>query len=155
MALKLHLRANERVVINGAVLTAIKPTSILIHNNVSLFLERQIMRPENVTSPARRIYYTVQCVYIADLHERERFLANFEHVIGEYEAATVLKPVRDMLTQIREQVTAEKYYEALKSCNALIEHEDWLLGLNLTPLSPLPAAEAVTTVGNAEGSDKN
>ena len=64
MALKLNLRANERIVINGAVLTALKPTSILINNQVSMLLERQIMRPENANSPARRIYFAAQCAYM-------------------------------------------------------------------------------------------
>ena len=130
MALKLHLRAQERFVVNGAVITVLKPTTVIINNMVSMLLEKQIMHPKKAVTPARRIYYAVQCVYMAEEHERQQFLENFETVIGEYEAVTVLVPVRDMLKQIRDQLTAKQYYEALKSCNALIEHEDWLFSLS-------------------------
>lgn len=133
MALKLHLRAQERFVVNGAVITVLKPTTLIINNMVSMLLEKQIIHPKNAVTPARRIYYAVQCVYMAEEHERQQFLNNFETVISEYEGVTVLTPVRDMLKQIREQLAAKQYYDALKSCNALIEHEDWLLSLSKPP----------------------
>ncbi|MDI9408921.1 MAG: flagellar biosynthesis repressor FlbT [Candidatus Pacebacteria bacterium] len=133
MALKLHLRAQERFVVNGAVITVLKPTTLIINNMVSMLLEKQIMHPNKAVTPARRIYYAVQCVYMAEEHERQHFLDNFESLVSEYETITVLVPVRDMLKQIREQLAAKQYYEALKSCNALIEHEDWLLSLSKPP----------------------
>ena len=127
MGLKLHLRAQEKFVVNGAVITVLKPTTVVINNMVSMLLEKQIMHPSKAVTPARRIYYAVQCVYMAEEQERQVFLDNFEVVISEYEAVTVLEPVRVILALIREQLTSNQHYDALKSCNALIEHEDWLL----------------------------
>src|SRR5258708_30281870 len=74
MGLKLNLRANERLVVNGALLTALKPTSLLINNQVSMLLERHIMRPEHASTPARRIYFAIQCAYIADAAARQPYL---------------------------------------------------------------------------------
>lgn len=144
MGLKLNLKANERLVINGAVITALKPTSILINNQVSMLLERQIMRPENANSPARRIYFAVQCAYMAEEVEKPRFLAETETYIASYETATSLPLVKVLLQQIRLQVGAANFYEGLKLCNSLIEHEDKLMQLakeRVAALSPPPESE--------------
>ncbi|MCX8506785.1 MAG: hypothetical protein ORN98_09260, partial [Alphaproteobacteria bacterium] len=110
-----------------AVLTALKPTSILINNQVSMLLERQIMRPENANSPARRIYFAAQCAYMAETEEKSHYLAETEIVISEYEKATSMPLVKVLLQQIRLQISLENFYEALKLCNGLIDHEDKLM----------------------------
>lgn len=127
MGLKLNLRANERIVINGAVLTALKPTSILINNQVAMLLERQIMRPEAVTTPARQIYFAIQCAYMAEPAEKPRFLLNADSAISQFADASPTPEAQDLLSQIRRQVASSAYYDALKLCNTLIDYEDRLL----------------------------
>lgn len=129
MALKLNLRANERIVINGAVITALKPTSILINNQVAMLLERQIMRPENATTAARRTYFAIQCAYMAEPTEKPRYLASADTCLTEFSEATTMPQVQDLIASIRRNVANGSYYDALKLCTQLIEHEDKILGI--------------------------
>ncbi len=131
MGLKLNLRTNERIVINGAVITALKPTSILINNQVAMLLERQIMRPENANTPARHIYFAIQCAYMAEAAEKPRFLANADSYISEFAQVTTLPQTQELLGQIRRHVAAGAYYEALKLCLSLMEIEDKLLNIKV------------------------
>ena len=140
MALKLNLRANERIVVNGAVMTALKPTSLLINNRVAVLLERQIMRPEHATTPARRIYFAVQCAYMADPGESAPFLDKVAELVGDFEGATGSTRARTTLVRIRDEVTIGRFYEALKLCRELMSYEEMVLGL-----APLEGFSATPT----------
>jgi flagellar protein FlbT len=140
MGLKLNLRANERLVVNGALLTALKPTSLLINNQVSMLLERHIMRPEHASTPARRIYFAIQCAYIADAAERQPYLDQTDGFIKDFEGATESPKILGLLTDMRRHIDQRAYYDALKLCRDLIAYEELIL--NLPPLdafsSPAP-----------------
>ncbi|MBV8168452.1 MAG: flagellar biosynthesis repressor FlbT [Alphaproteobacteria bacterium] len=142
MGLKLNLRANERLVINGALLTALKPTSLLINNQVSMLLERHIMRPEHANTPARRVYFAIQCAYIADAAERPPYLEQAETFIKDFEGATESPKVRALLTDMRRNLEQRAYYDALKLCRDLISYEEVVLNLPSleTVSSPVPSA---------------
>jgi flagellar protein FlbT len=129
MGLKLNLRANERLVINGALLTALKPTSLLINNQVSMLLERHIMRPEHVKTPARRIYFAIQCAYIADASERPPYLEQAENFVKDFEGATESSKIRTLLSDMRRHLEQRAYYDALKLCRDLITYEEVVLNL--------------------------
>ena len=45
MPLRVKLKADERVIINGALISARQTTALVIHNRVSLLRERQILPP--------------------------------------------------------------------------------------------------------------
>ncbi len=132
MGLKLNLRANERLVINGALLTALKPTSLLINNQVAMLLERHIMRPEHANTPARRVYFAIQCAYIADASERQGYLDQANIYIQDFEGATESGKVRGLLADMRRNLDQRAYYDALKLCRDLITYEQ--IVLNLPPL---------------------
>jgi len=137
MGLKLNLRANERLVINGALLTALKPTSLLINNQVSMLLERHIMRPEHVKTPARRVYFAIQCAYIADPGERPPYLEQAETYIKDFEGATESSKIRALLGEMRRHIEQRAYYDALKLCRDLISYEEVVL--NLPPVDAFSA----------------
>jgi flagellar protein FlbT len=140
MGLKLNLRANERLVINGALLTALKPTSLLINNQVSMLLERHIMRPEHAGTPARRIYFAIQCAYIADASERQPYLDQAASYIKDFEGATESAKVRTLLTDMRRHLEQRAYYDALKQCRDLISYEEVIL--NLPPVDAFSGSVA-------------
>ena len=142
MGLKLNLRANERLVINGALLTALKPTSLLINNQVSMLLERHIMRPEHANTPARRVYFAIQCAYIADASERPPYLEQAEAFIKDFEGATESTKVRALLSDMRRNLEQRAYYDALKLCRDLISYEEVVLNLPTLEAfsSPSPSA---------------
>ena len=140
MGLKLNLRANERLVINGALLTALKPTSLLINNQVSMLLERHIMRPEHANTPARRIYFAIQCAYIADASERAPYLEQAQNYIRDFEGATESSKMRALLVDMRRHLEQRAYYDALKQCRELISYEEVVL--NLPPFDAFSSSAA-------------
>ena len=58
--IKLYLRANERIFINGAVLRVDRKVSIELLNDTSFLLENHIMQKEDATTPFKQLYFVVQ-----------------------------------------------------------------------------------------------
>jgi flagellar protein FlbT len=129
MGLKLNLKAGERVIINGAVITAEKATSIILHNMASVLSERHVMQLEEAVSPARRLYYALQCCYVATPEELPAFLKDVEILLSDYEKATTIAETRANLRSMRSMVADNRYYDAMRLCRDLIKYEDMILGV--------------------------
>ncbi len=125
MALKIVLKPHEKMILAGAAITNGPATStFLIENEVPLLRQKDILAESQADSPARRIYYVVQLMYI----DRAKLL--------DYHA-TYWKLVRDFLGAapsslklidgISEHIVAERYYQALKTSRKLVEYEKTLL----------------------------
>jgi flagellar protein FlbT len=65
LALKLSLRPGEKFVLNGAVVqNGDRRASLLLQNKASVLREKDIMQAEDVTSPARHVYFPVMMMYL-------------------------------------------------------------------------------------------
>ena len=62
--LRITLRDGEKAIVNGAVLRAVGRTQIMVENKVSILRGREVMRPEDATSPARQLYFATMLAYI-------------------------------------------------------------------------------------------
>src|SRR6185437_14352310 len=72
MPLKLSLKPQEKFVLNGAVLTnGDKRTSLVLQNKACVLREKDIMQPEDASTPARRIYFPIMMMYL-DPDDSER-----------------------------------------------------------------------------------
>ena len=58
--MKIFLRANERIFINGAVLRVDRKVAIEFLNDVTFLLESHVMQAEQATTPLRQIYFAIQ-----------------------------------------------------------------------------------------------
>lgn len=69
--LVLKLAAGERVVINGATLeNGDKPSSLRVTDgNARVLRCRDALRPEDVNTPVKRVYYAIQLLITGDLDE--------------------------------------------------------------------------------------
>lgn len=140
MPLKVNLRAGERIIINGALISADSSIGLTIHNKVTLMLERQLVRPEEATTPARRIYYAIQNAYVADAEEQPNWLAQAERYIEDYAGATISPPIRKKVREIGLRVSAGEFYVALRLARELFAHDDKMLSYGGAPPDD-PAAE--------------
>ena len=125
MPLAINLRPNERLIVNGVVLqnsgTAAK---LLIHNNASVLREKDIITEADATTPARRIYFAIQCKYLFPGKDAA-YLPLIYQFIQEFETAA---PSTLALTQdIRASVDQGALYHALKSAKQLIAREQEIL----------------------------
>jgi flagellar protein FlbT len=133
MPLAINLKPNERLIVNGVVLqntgTAAK---LLIHNNAAVLREKDIITEADATTPARRVYFAIQCRYLFPAKETT-YLPLIYQFIQEFESAA---PSTVALTrEIRAHVDAGALYHALKSARQLIAREQEILnGLSRTEL---------------------
>ena len=70
--LVLELRQGEVMIVNGAPIRFRTKSRIELTAKARFLFGKQIMAPEQVDSPARRIYFALQSAYIGNEAERER-----------------------------------------------------------------------------------
>ena len=62
--LRLFIRANDRLFINGAVLRMDRKVSVELLNDATFLLENHVMHKQDATTPLRQLYFTVQLLLI-------------------------------------------------------------------------------------------
>lgn len=121
MSLKLSLRPHEKVIIGGAVVSAgNKHVELLIENVVPIMRQKDIMLEENANTPARRVYFAIQLMYI-DVEKRSAHIESFFELAREIMVAA--PSVGQYFQQMYDQVAAGQFYHALKTANQLIAYE--------------------------------
>src|SRR5437870_12343211 len=76
MPLKLVLKPNEKLIVNGAVVSNSSPRSVTLsfHNKAQLLQQKDVLLPEDASTPLLRTYFAVQSMYIdperVDEHRR-------------------------------------------------------------------------------------
>ncbi|MFO7460819.1 MAG: flagellar biosynthesis repressor FlbT, partial [Desulfatiglandales bacterium] len=58
--LKISLKPNEKIYVNGAVLKTDRKVSLEFLNDVDFLLEAHVMQPEEAITPIRQLYFIVQ-----------------------------------------------------------------------------------------------
>lgn len=125
MALKITLRPEEKVIVNGtSIKNGDRTAHLLIENKVPVLREKEILKKEKANSPARKIYFVVQLMYmnsenLADHHKLYWNLAN-----------SFIKAAPSslgLIDKINGQILAGQYYKALKYSRELVKYEQMLL----------------------------
>ena len=125
--LKLHLKANERIYINGAVLRVDRKVAIELLNDVVFLLEGHVMQQEDATTPLRQLYFVVQSMLIEPQAEplaRQIYEQQHKGLISAYRNQDVLEG----LVAVKENVDRGKVFEALKRIRSLFAVEDEVMG---------------------------
>ncbi|MFO1112960.1 MAG: flagellar biosynthesis repressor FlbT [Rhodospirillales bacterium] len=123
----IHLKKGARVIINGAVVenASGRTVSFLVKNEAAILRDSDVLQPEEASSPATRVYFTLQCAYLFP-KERAAHRAQFEELIASYlEAAPSATP---LVAAIRAAAADGNVYEALKQARKLLHHERTILG---------------------------
>jgi flagellar biosynthesis repressor protein FlbT len=121
MALKISLKPHERIVIGGAVVTnGPAKTELFFENKVPILREKDIMPESAASSPARRIYFVVQLMYIDEASLAVHHQSYWRLVNEFIKAAPSSLPIIDHLN---EQILKCQYYSALKTAKKLIDYE--------------------------------
>jgi flagellar protein FlbT len=125
--LVLDLRHGEVMIVNGAPIRFRTRSRIEMTNKARFLFGKQILAPEQVNSPARRIYFALQSAYIGSDTEREAGLEWARHFIDDFQQATTSDMARRLLSQALVAAEADECYEALKLVRWIIRHEDAVL----------------------------
>jgi flagellar protein FlbT len=126
--LKLSLKPGEKFVLNGAVVQNGDRRGVLVlQNKASVLREKDIMQPDEATTPARRIYFPVMMMYL-DEASAERQYEEFATRLTEFMGVVRNPDVLSDCIAISKHVMAREYYKALMLSRKLIEYEDQRLG---------------------------
>lgn len=121
MPLRIKLPSKERIIINGAVLeNAGEATTIILHNRADILRRKEVMSEEDAGSPARRIYYTLQCAYMFE-NERAQYKQMALEFLKQY--ASAAPSAAALVDKIRESIDSDKLYNALRATHPLMQHE--------------------------------
>jgi len=148
MPLKIQLKHGQKIIINGAVLenASSRTASLLVINNASIMRDADILTPEDAVTPASRVYYSLQCMYLFP-EDMETHLPRFKDFAESYgQAAPSSRPIVDELQRLVDQ---DKMYKALKLGHELIEHEHKVLSHVQEQLGE--KLRHTTTAGESEG----
>lgn len=125
MPLTINLKPHERLILNGVVIENSGPAAkILVHNNAALMREKDILTEEQATTPARRIYFSIQCQYLFP-GKSDVFLPIIDKFLREFEQAA--PSTVTLIAEIRQFVSDAQFYRALKSAKQLITREQEIL----------------------------
>ena len=123
MPLKLSLKPNERIVLNGAVIqNGDRRSTLLLQNRVSVLREKDIMQPDEATTPARRIYLPVMLMYLSGEDDAENY-NEFAMRMTEFMSALRHPAVLELCVGVSRDVMAGEFYKALSKCRKLIDYE--------------------------------
>ncbi len=125
MALKITLRPHEKMILGGAVVTGGSSISnLVIENRVPVLREKDILGTDDAYSPARKIYFVIQLMYIDEKNPAELHKTYWCLVKDVLKAAPSMLGLID---QISEDILDNKYYQALKLAKTLIGYEEEVL----------------------------
>lgn len=123
MALKLTLKPGEKVAVNGAVIVnGERRVSFLIENQARVLRERDILRPENADTPAKRIYVPIMLMYL-DPSTKAELIGEYEARLSEFADAISNPQALQLCVKLAANVANGDYYKALADCRTLIEFE--------------------------------
>lgn len=130
MALKLSLKPDEKLVINGAVIAnGERRSTLIVHNKASILREKDIMQENDVNTPAKRIYFPIMLMYM-DGGANNKYYDEFVLRMTEFMNVISTPSAVENCVKISRDVMDKNYYKALMNCKKLINFEQERLGNN-------------------------
>ena len=128
MPLKLSLKPGEKFVVNGAVIQNGDRRGVLLwQNKASVLRGKDIMQIEDVTTPARHIFFPVMMMYLdpSDVSSQyEEFVVRMTEFMSVIKNPDILKEC----ISCSKDVMAGQYYKALSRCRNIMSYEEERLG---------------------------
>jgi flagellar protein FlbT len=126
--LVLELRQGDMMIVNGAAIRFRNKARIELTSRARFLFGKQIMRPEQADSPARRIYFALQSAYVGNEAERPQALELARYLIAQFTAATASASVREILSRALTAAETDDCYQALRLARRIMSDEDAVLG---------------------------
>lgn len=140
--LKISLKSNEKIYINGAVIRVDRKVTIELMNDVQFLLESHVIQAEQASTPLRQLYFIVQIMLInppGASEARDMFRRSLPMLIASFDNQEICSALK----QIDRMVGEDHIYEALKAIRALYPLERQALGGN----DDIPEAPRALAVG--------
>ncbi|WP_411903436.1 flagellar biosynthesis repressor FlbT [Methylorubrum thiocyanatum] len=124
MALRIELKPQERLIINGALIrNGDRRSTFVIENQCKFLRESEILTESEADTAAKRLCVTLQFIYLADNPpEAEDLFVR--------QATEIMKASPSMgpyILAIQDELSARQYHRAIKRGRELIAYERQLL----------------------------
>ena len=124
MALKVELKPGERFILGDSVITNGKHRGqIFIEGNAPVLREKDILTPETADTPCKRLYLTVQMMYLGP--ETEALHKQYFKMVEDIQSAA--PSTIPYIERINNQILTSSFYKALREAKKLIAYEGELL----------------------------
>jgi flagellar protein FlbT len=124
MSLKVELKPGEKLIIGNCVVTnSDQRTRLFIDGKAPILREKDILTPDTADSPAKRIYFAVQLMYIDE--DVERLRRDYFKLINDL--VTAAPSTIQLVDEINNEILTGELYKALKAAKKLIQYEQELL----------------------------
>lgn len=131
MPLIITLKAGEKFILNRAVLSLSKSASIVIENKASFLREKHIMKPEDVDTVAKKVYYLSQLAYLWE----DRFDEYYPQIKDAcLEFVKAAPSTNALIASIGAALAQHDFFKLLKLARRLIEVERRLLDVGKKPV---------------------
>ncbi len=121
MALKVELKPGERIILGNSVITNDNQrTRLFIEGDAPILREKDILTAETANSPARRIYFAVQLMYLDG--NIDKHAESFLELTQDFLAAAPSSA--GIIERINKRLLTTDLYKALREAKALISHEE-------------------------------
>lgn len=124
--LRISLKPNEKIYINGAVVRVDRKVSIEFLNDVQFLLENHVMQPEDASTPLRQLYFIAQIIVMtpgAADEARAMFRKSLSLLLASFEDGGILAELKE----IDRLVGEGQIYEALRTIRSLYPLEAEIL----------------------------
>ena len=139
--LKITLKANEKIYINGAVIKVDRKASLELLNDVQFLLEAHVLQPEAANTPLKQLYFIIQIILMNPQgapEAREMLRRSMPLLLAAFTDEHILATLKN----IDRQVGEGQVFEALKALRGLYPREAAILESGgQTPSLILTAAE--------------
>ena len=122
MTLRISLKDGEKMIVNGAVLRAVGRTDLLVENHVAILRGREVMSPEEASTPARRLYFATMLAYIDEdgrAAHQQQILTLLADLTDAFEGAAA----KAACVSFARNLASGDFYRALADCRELIRYE--------------------------------
>ena len=124
--IRLYLKPNEKIFINGAVLKVDRKVSFELLNDVTFLLEAHVMQKEDATTPLKQLYFVIQMMLMHPENTKQAeaiFKTMIANLLDTVETPKLLSGVK----QVDVEISTGKPFNALKAVRDLIEIEEKVL----------------------------
>jgi flagellar protein FlbT len=111
--MKIHLKRNEKLFINGAVIRLDRRGSIELMNDAQFLMENHILQQEDAKAPLQQVYFIVQTMLMDPTNAQltKYLLDSYTDVLLRLKLST---EYNDLILTTRKMVDDANYYGALK-----------------------------------------
>jgi flagellar protein FlbT len=124
MSLKVELKPHERLIVGNCVITnSDQRTRLFIDGKAPVLREKDILSVATADSPAKRVYFAVQLMYLED--DIEKLRRDYFALVTDLVRAA--PSTIQIIDEINNEILTGQLYKALRAAKKLIQLEQDIL----------------------------